>query len=311
MQVDYVLVLAAGKGTRMGKIGEKIPKVLWPIFSKSILELEVLYAKKICKKKVFVNVHHYKEKLKNHIENSEVFSNVEVLYEDDMIDIGGAIHNLARKVGYSGKLLVINSDQFIMLSNEVWQSFYDLSNKKDVVLLTYSVQGKDLYNATIVKNSQLKEVRKNDLMPREEFHETYTGVSIINLNKLDPVAGLSKYFDSVADYKVKDVGAINIDNSKYWDFGTIRRYYNSMFEILNKWSEDEPFINFLKENKVIDGKSISEKSYNSKINKVIDLADNPSAVSKTIYLNTSKVKVPEQDCIVLDDIIEPVDLPSL
>ena len=54
MQVDYVLVLAAGKGTRMGEIGKKIPKVIWPIFNKSILELEVLHAKKYCKQKAIM-----------------------------------------------------------------------------------------------------------------------------------------------------------------------------------------------------------------------------------------------------------------
>lgn len=306
MQVDYVLVLAAGKGTRMGEIGKRIPKVLWPIFSKSILELEVMYAKTMCKKKVFVNVHHYKEKLKNHIEGSPIFSNVDVLYEDELIDIGGAIHNLAEQVGYNGKLLVINSDQFIMLSDDVWNSFYNLSNQKDAVLLTYRVRGEDLYNATIVENNILKEIRKNEFMPRKEYHETYTGMSIINLEKLVPSRGKSKFFDTVANYKIKEIGAINIKDSKYWDFGTIRRYYNSMFEIVKKSEDNEPFINFLKKNNIIDDNVI-----NAKKNNVIDLGNNSNLISKTIYLNKTEIKVPEQDCIVLDELIEVVDLPSL
>ena len=45
MKVDNALILAAGKGTRMGNVGKILPKVIWPIFEKTILELEVAYAK--------------------------------------------------------------------------------------------------------------------------------------------------------------------------------------------------------------------------------------------------------------------------
>ena len=47
MKVDHVLILAAGKGTRMGKIGEIVPKVIWPVFNKSLLELQVAYARSL------------------------------------------------------------------------------------------------------------------------------------------------------------------------------------------------------------------------------------------------------------------------
>lgn len=311
MQVDYVLILAAGKGTRMGKIGESIPKVLWPVFSRSILELEVLHAKRYCKKQIFVNVYNYENKLTEHIKNSDVFKNVKVLYEEETLDIGGAIHNLAKQVKYSGKLLVINSDQFIMLTKERWKHFYELSNDRDAVLLTYDVYGKDLYNATIIENEDLVEVRKNNLMGRDDIHETYTGVSIVNLEKLEPKSGESKFFDSVANYKQKKIGAINIKESKYWDFGTIRRYYNSMFNILDKWSEEEPFIEFLKKNKILNESLITKNSYNSSSKKVINLGNKDQDIENTIYLSETNTQIPEQDCIVLDDLIEVVDLPSL
>lgn len=311
MQVDYVLILAAGKGTRMGKIGKEIPKVIWPIFNKSILELEVLHAKKYCKNQIYINVFNYAEKLKSHLNNSKVFNDTEALYEEETLDIGGAIHNLANKVGYTGKLLVINSDQFIMLSEDRWERFYKLSEIKDVVLLTYDVQGKELYNATIIKDNELKEIRKNEFMARDEVHETYTGVSIINLDKLTRSKGYSKFFTSVANYEQKSIGALNIKDSHYWDFGTIRRYYNSMFNILKKWNDSDPFIKFLKKHNVLDESLLTPDSYNSKVYKVINLGSNYDNCSKTIYLNDSLVKVPEQDCIVLSEAIEIVDPLSL
>lgn len=311
MQVDYVLILAAGKGTRMGSIGEVIPKVLWPVFNKSILELEVLYSKKYCKKKTFINLYNYAEKIQKYSTESEVLKNVELIVEEETLDIGGAIHNLAAKLNYSGKLLVLNSDQFIMLNEDIWSEFYQLSESKDVVLLTYDVKGKDLYNGTIVKNQKLVEIRKNDKFSRDETHETYTGMSIINLERLEKRSGMSKFFDSVADYKKLNVGALNIKTSNYWDFGTIRRYYNSCFEILKKWNTNEPFISFLKENRVLDDEKVTSNSYASNYDFVIDLGDNSHHISKTIYIGKSEGKVPEQDCIVLDKLREIVDLPSL
>ena len=50
MQIDHILILSAGKGTRMGNIGKNLPKVLWPVLSKSLLELQVAYAQKLAPK---------------------------------------------------------------------------------------------------------------------------------------------------------------------------------------------------------------------------------------------------------------------
>ena len=47
MKVNKALILSAGFGTRMGEIGKTLPKILWPIFDKSLLELQVLYLKEM------------------------------------------------------------------------------------------------------------------------------------------------------------------------------------------------------------------------------------------------------------------------
>ena len=47
MQIDYALILSAGLGTRMGEIGKILPKVLWPIYFKSLLELQIRYCQSL------------------------------------------------------------------------------------------------------------------------------------------------------------------------------------------------------------------------------------------------------------------------
>ena len=112
MPIDHALILAAGFGTRMGEIGKILPKVVWPLFEQSILEVQLRYAKKIGCKNIFINLHHQSDQIYRLYSKHPLFKDVNWLFEEPILDIGGAIHNLARQntVGYKGNLLVLNSD---------------------------------------------------------------------------------------------------------------------------------------------------------------------------------------------------------
>ena len=91
MQIDYCLILSAGFGTRMGEIGKSLPKVLWPVFEKSLLELQVEYVKTLGIPKIFINLHHQKELILESVRNKAVFDEVIFLTEEEILDIGGGI----------------------------------------------------------------------------------------------------------------------------------------------------------------------------------------------------------------------------
>jgi mannose-1-phosphate guanylyltransferase len=307
MKVDYALVLAAGKGTRMGSIGKLIPKVIWPVFEKSILELETLYCKDFGAQKIFVNLFNFKDKISTSLSKTDQYNKINIIIEDEELDIGGAIHNLASKLNYKGKLLIANSDQFIMLSDNVKESFLKASDEHDVVLLTYDVEGKELYNGVESINNRVTNFKQNSEYGRDEKFETYTGMSIVNLESLSPIEGKSKFFDTVANLKQLNVGRINIQDSKYWDFGTVKRYYKSMFNILKAYESNDPFINFLKKNNAIDSSKVSKNSYGTNIHNSIDLGKNIKVVKNTIYLTKYTSEVLESDCIVFNDEVELVN----
>jgi NDP-sugar pyrophosphorylase family protein len=307
MKVDYALVLAAGKGTRMGNIGKDLPKVIWPVFEKTILELETLYCKDFGAKKVFVNLFNYKDKILNFLKDRNLDESVNIIIEQEPLDIGGAIHNLASQLNYKGKLLVINSDQFIMLSEDIKKRFYDSSNDHDVVILTYDVEGHEQYNGVESIENKVIGIKKNSEYERDEKFETYTGMSIINLEALTPISGTSKFFESVANFKKLNVGKINIKNSTYWDFGTTTRYFKSMFSILNCYNQNDSFINFLKKYKSINEEKISKDSYGTSVSKAIDLANNKDVKENSIYLTKSFQKIPDSPCIVSGENIEVIN----
>jgi mannose-1-phosphate guanylyltransferase len=302
MQVDHVLILAAGKGTRMGNIGESLPKVIWPIFNKSILELEVEYAKTFNPKNIYINLYNYKDKVKEHIQEMANANDVTVLEEAEELDIGGAIHNMANVVNYTGTLLVINSDQFLFLDDDIRLELETEIIKSDSVLLSYTVDKSLGYNALDLVGDKVVGIIKNEEVVTESM-ETYTGMSLIKLETLINQKGKSRFFDSVANLNKNHVTKVNIGSTAYWDFGTLKRYYNSMFEICKQVSEDrcDKFLNFLKKCSAFDSAYVKPNSYNSDVDDVINLGDIKNGRSNTIYLSNTSVKASVEKSICRDD----------
>jgi mannose-1-phosphate guanylyltransferase len=298
MQVDYVLILAAGRGTRMGEAGRSLPKVIWPVFEKTLLELEVEYAKIFKPQKIFINLYHEKDYLEKTIHKVITDNIVELVKENEPLDIGGAIHNIASKVNYKGRLLIINCDQFIMLNSEVVKEFSNKSDESAVCLLSYNVDRKDGYNALDIKNGKLEGIIPNSEAQNSTF-DTYTGVSCVNLAKLERISGKSNFFDSIANHKKNDVSVLNIKTSRYWDFGTINRYYKSMFAILDVLNSKtrEPFVDFLKSCEAFNLDKIGQGGYGA-LEGIIDLKENSVHVENTIYLSQSRIKASESHSIV-------------
>ena len=280
MQIDHCLIMAAGFGTRMGKIGHKLPKVLWPVFEKSLLELQIAYARSLGAQKIYINLHFMGEQIEEFCKSKSAFDDVTFLWEKpEILDIGGAVHNLAARsdVNYSGKLLVLNADQFFYLKKEELAAYLKPFLKSSGILFTYLVTTSQGYNALeINEKREVKGITKNKELPPNKVTETYTGISYIDLSQLEPVKGISSFFESVCPFKEKTISAILLKDVDYWDFGTLKRYWETSFSILETYSKNSnhPFLRFLVNEKSLKTWKIDllKCSYNAKAPKVINLA---------------------------------------
>jgi NDP-sugar pyrophosphorylase family protein len=318
MHLDSCLILAAGFGTRMGSIGKELPKVLWPVFEKSLLELQVLYAKKLGINKIFINIHHQKDIILKHVDNSPIFNGVTILEEEEILDIGGAIHNLAsqKQVGYQGNLLVLNADQFFWLEKKQIENELEILKNSVALLFNYNVNSSNGYNAvTSNENKCMTGIIKNAELQSNMQIQTYTGMSLINLAKLKPTRGVSNFFDSVATFKTSNVHISLIDKPVYWDFGTSKRYWDSMFLILDKTINNkiDSFINFLLTEKALVIGNINHglKSYNSQSKNVINLTHSQLniAYENKIYLKLElgPKNISNKSEIIYNDVVSGVD----
>lgn len=316
MQIDHCLIMAAGFGTRMGQIGQQLPKVLWPVFERPILELQVAYARSLGIKNIYINLHYMAEQILEFCKDRTAFEDVKFLWEKpEILDIGGAIHNLAGQpeVQYQGKLLVLNADQFFYLRPEELRQHLIPYQQQGCVLFSYPVKASLGYNALKINQRRLIEgiVPNKELAP-ESVVETYTGISLIDLASLDKVSGKSPFFASVCDFTKKPVPAVLLENVDYWDFGTVKRYWETSFRILDTYRKHSthPFLRFLVQERALKTWKINlqELSYHARSPRVINL--NPDeegrAFGEAIILRGNEAQSKKAPMIWWNNICEEV-----
>jgi len=288
MQIENALILSAGLGTRMGELGKKLPKVLWPIFSKSLLELQIRYCEDLGVKRIYINTHFLHDAIEEYLKQKKLLHKVTLLHEFQLLDSGGAIHNLAEKpdVNYKGELLLVNGDQFLFFDKKYWEKALFQVKSNRAVLFGIRVGALAEYNETVLEDSCLVEIRKNEI--KNSDYITYSGLGIINLKGLKPVSGRSKFFESVADFKREKIKFIIPEDFDYWDFGTAAIYVDNIFRLADNLNLPGPMHELLRSE--FDLKK-EAKLFVSLENKSIDLDNMGSFLPGAIHLKGDYQKI--------------------
>lgn len=259
------LVLAAGFGTRMGPIGKRLPKVIWPVFEMSLLELQVRFARTLGCDEIYVNLHHQAEDILAHAKSRKTFSDVHWLVEKpEILDIGGGIHNLAAQphINYQGELLILNSDQFLWFTSQEIETWKTAAGDWDALLFTLRVNSSQGYNQLNLADRRFTGVVPNTQLPRDVEIETYSGNALLRLDRLDRSTGPSAFFSSVAP-ATKTVMTAPLRKGRYWDFGTAARYFASMQGIIAAVALGQPdeFVSFLISEGGFDGSKLDRTKH--------------------------------------------------
>ncbi len=87
------MILAAGLGTRLGKLTEEMPKALVKVNGKPMLEHTIEYMKSYRINEIIVNVHHFGEQVIDFLQKKKNFGiRIEISDERDMLlDTGGGL----------------------------------------------------------------------------------------------------------------------------------------------------------------------------------------------------------------------------
>lgn len=261
----------------MGKIGEVLPKPLWPIFEKKILELQIRYVMSLGIRSIFINLFYQKELFINFLRDSNLLQYVTILDEPELLGVGGGIHNLARheRVNYKGSLFLLSSDQFLMLPSSYFaEGIEHLTEGARAFLFLTEIKNDKTYSETVLD----AEDRLIDIVPKDKIihnhsYLTYSATGLVSLDNLKPVSGVSSFFETVARFRDEKVIGKKIDESvEYWDFGTIARFYHSTKRLVSFYNtgRQDRFLDFLLNENAILPDKIGQDSYGSDLRGVFN-----------------------------------------
>lgn len=199
MKKINVLILAAGKSTRIRKIFKDNPKPIQIISGKSSIERILINLLKIQNliNKIYINVYYKKKKIISHVNsvNKKYKYAIEYLKEEEILGTAGSLKNIKNDKNYP--LMVIYGDNIFKLNLERFYSYF--IKKKCGFLIS-------IFNPKISQNSKIaggKIIIKNS--------------KILSFNENDFI--LSNFFVNAGIYLLDHVNINVIIKKKFFDFG--------------------------------------------------------------------------------------------
>jgi mannose-1-phosphate guanylyltransferase len=108
-----VMLLAAGRGTRLGELGLETPKVLVEIGGKPLLQHQLEYLAREGAELVVINAHHLSEQIVEFVESREWPMQAEVVVEPELYGTAGGLRNALQHFERHMPIAVLNGDTLI------------------------------------------------------------------------------------------------------------------------------------------------------------------------------------------------------
>jgi len=217
---DQAFILCAGLGTRLERISKVIPKAMLPLFDTRLVDIQINYLNQIGIKNIYINVHHHAELFEEHLK--ENYPQAHILREPTLLGSGGAFHNIVR-AGVQGKILALNVDTLYFFEKNLSLLFRDTESHQ---LLSQKCDSASGYNRLMIdEQGKLLDIVKPSQLSSDL---TFSGLSVINLDTLVNIPGVSQFFESVCvPGKGNTEIVTNYGDSEIYDFGTIKDYASS------------------------------------------------------------------------------------
>jgi len=224
----------------MGVIGRELPKVLWPIFEANLLSLQIDFLKKLSIANIFANTHHQHEKVEKYLK--ENFPEVNTLYESDLLDAGGGVHNFIINTNVDKPFVVINSDQYFHFEKNELDELFNLDNLRRANLMALPWRA-GYSGLELNQNGELVNITKNT------SQYMYSGLCVVNPKRIVASSKPSKFFESVCNYKKEKVGVIT-GNGEFYDFGELTLYARNCHQLLALKINNNLDVGFIDQEKI-------------------------------------------------------------
>jgi NDP-sugar pyrophosphorylase family protein len=117
------MILAAGRGTRLGSVGRAIPKVLLEVGNRSLFERHLLYLQELGVRRVVINVHHHAGRIQAWVEQYAGPLEIVCVVEQGLLGTAGGVRN-ALSYLEPGPFIVLYGDVFLEESIDAMLGFH-------------------------------------------------------------------------------------------------------------------------------------------------------------------------------------------
>ncbi|MCE7505302.1 nucleotidyltransferase family protein [Polynucleobacter sp. IMCC30063] len=148
------LLLAAGLGTRLGKLSEKLPKCLMPIGDFPLLSYWIDSILNIKCPLIIINTHYQANLVSNFIGSLHLGSLVKISYENHLLGTAGTIRNNANEYQLE-PLLVIHADNWCPCDLGDFVKSHNVSLQKNclITMMTFNCDNPELCGIVEVNSS--------------------------------------------------------------------------------------------------------------------------------------------------------------
>jgi NDP-sugar pyrophosphorylase family protein len=204
------IILAAGMGTRLGKIGEKTPKILLETNGRRVVDIHLEKLAKSGVTRFFINVFHQSEQIIEHLDKYKNKYEIVIKVEKKLSGTAGAIKLFKNELDENFLILygdVVGNYRF----NPIIEKF-NQNNSKEALGVIYLIKSQSAIGKGVVvldeKDNILRFIEKPKSLPPNVDY--YINAGIYYLNK--KVFNFIDQSDNLVDFG-KDVFPLAIENN--------------------------------------------------------------------------------------------------
>ncbi|HCY87193.1 MAG TPA: nucleoside-diphosphate-sugar pyrophosphorylase [Desulfobacteraceae bacterium] len=224
------LVLAAGFGTRLAPYTRILPKPLFTLNARPVLDLAIERLLACGCTKIFINTHHLAQQIQDHVSAHPHRETLETVYEPEILDTGGAVANLRAHLE-DDDFFVVNADIVCDLDLSQLMQIHKGSN----AAATLAVHNDIRFNKLKVVQETDGTARVAHFKEPAETGMTFTGIQAVSPAIFDHMPD-TPIFSSIDVYKrLCPEGRIHafVPEDIYWqDIGTPDSYRSTSRKFL-------------------------------------------------------------------------------
>lgn len=236
------LIFAAGLGTRLKPLTDNKPKALVEIGGKPLLYYAIEKLKKHGVTSIIVNTHHFSEKIKNYLQETNFGIPIEISDETTMLlNTGGGLQNARWFFDIKDSFIVYNVD---ILSDINLTEMIEYHNANRAIA-TLAVMERTTSRYFLFDNKMNLCGWRNKKDDREIISKTsnnytefaFSGIQIINPEYFDkvPFSGVFPIVDAYLEIaKTETIKAYNHTNTEWCDIGKLHELEHAT-EIVKKY----------------------------------------------------------------------------